>query len=183
MPPHIVAFGASTSTQSINKRFAAYAVSCFPGFTSEILDLNDYPLPLFSVDLEKESGIPAAAVRLYEKMVSSDLLIISLAEHNGSYTAAFKNAFDWVSRHVTKCLENKPMFLLSTSPGQRGGKGVMDAALIRFPIHGAIILDHFSLPGFHANFSDEDGILPEDLRLAFAEKVTSIQDHYGLENF
>ena len=138
---------------------------------------------LYSVLIwKKKEGIPAEANLLYEKMASADLLNISLAEYDGSYTAAFKNLFDWMTRHVTKCWENKKMLLLSTSPGQRGGKGVMDAALIRFPIHGANILEHFSLPGFHDTFSDETGITREELATQFATIIQKVQEHYGMAN-
>lgn len=182
-PKKVVAFGASTSSQSINKKFASFAAGLFTEFEAEILDLNDYPVPLFSIDLEKSNGIPENAVLFYQKMKEADLLIISLAEHNGTYTAAFKNLFDWVTRHVTKCWENQKLFLLSTSPGQRGGKSVMDAALVRFPIHGAEILDHFSFPGFHQHFTPEHGITNEELSISLKEKVNAIKQLYGLDNY
>ncbi|MBL0101186.1 MAG: NAD(P)H-dependent oxidoreductase [Saprospiraceae bacterium] len=34
-----------------------------------------------------------------------DLLIISLAEHNGSYSASFKNILDWASESMAKYSE------------------------------------------------------------------------------
>ena len=91
----IIAFGASSSKTSINKQFAVYAANEFKGATVEVLDLNDYEMPVFSVDKEKESGIPQLAHDFFSKIGSADLLVISFAEHNGSYSAAFKNIFDW----------------------------------------------------------------------------------------
>jgi chromate reductase len=178
----IVAFGASTSKQSINKKFASYAAGFFAESDIKILDLNDYEVTLYSIDREKSDGIPQKVVLFYHDMKEADLLIISLAEHNGSYTAAFKNLFDWVTRYVNKCWENQKLFLLSTSPGLRGGKSVMEAALVRFPIHGAEILDHFSLPGFNQHFTTENGIINEELYTTFSEKVNAINRLYGLDN-
>jgi len=162
-----LAFAASSSRNSINKEFVNYALSQIDSEQKQLLDLNDFALPLYSIDLEKETGIPEAAKRFAQNLDGADLIIISLAEHNGSYTAVFKNLFDWLSRNKTKCFENKKMILLSTSPGARGGRGVMDAALTRFPIHGAEILGHFCLPNFKDNFDAEQGILNTELQSEF----------------
>lgn len=173
---NIIAFGASNSKNSINKQFAAYVAQQFQHSNFELADLNDYPLPLYSVDAEKENGIPENAKKFYEKIQSADLLVISLAEHNGTYTAAFKNLFDWTSRHEQKIFAGKKMFLVSTSPGGRGGLGVMEAALVRFPIHGAEILGHFSLPFFQQNFDAQKGIVNEALNTQFRNLVAEINN-------
>ena len=176
----IVVFGASNSKKSINKRFATYASTFFHDDDIEILDLNDFALPLFSVDLQVENGIHENAISFYNKMQSADLIIVSMAEHNGSYTAAFKNLLDWMSRYESKVFGNKPMLLLSTSPGGRGGKGVMDAALVRFPIHGAEIIEHFSLPKFNENFVDEQGITDPVLKDEFEQAIEKVISNAAL---
>jgi len=85
----IIAFGASSSKTSINKQLATYTANQFQNVSVEILDLNDYEMPIFSVDKEKENGIPQLAHEFYTKLGSADLIIISFAEHNGAYSAAF----------------------------------------------------------------------------------------------
>jgi chromate reductase len=117
----IIAFGASYSRASINKEFAAFAATQFGTHEVEVLDLNDYSLPLFTVDVEKELGQPQAAKDFVAKMEEADALIISVTEHNGNFSAAFKNLFDWASRVKLNMFEGKRMLLLSTSPGQGGG--------------------------------------------------------------
>lgn len=171
----IISFGASTSKNSINKTFAHYTAQQFENANIELLDLNDFALPLFSVDLENEIGIPQNAKDFYLKISRSDLVIISMAEHNGSYAAAFKNLLDWISRFEAKVFANKKMFLLSTSPGGRGGESVMEAALTRFPRHAAEIVEHFSLPNFETNFDLETGILDESLKENFFKKIEIVQ--------
>ena len=94
----ILAFGASNSKESINKILAEYTAKQFENAEVELLDLNDYEMPIFSVDREKHDGIPTLALRFAEKIDASDLLIISFAEYNSTYTTAFKNIFDWISR-------------------------------------------------------------------------------------
>ena len=171
----ITTFGASSSKKSINKTFAHYTAQQFQDATIDFLDLNDYSLPLFSVDLENEMGIPQNAKDFYLKILNSDLLVISMAEHNGSYSAVFKNLLDWISRYEGKVFANKKMFLLATSPGGRGGESVLEAALARFPRHAAQIIEHFSLPNFETNFDLENGILDETLRSSYLSKIESVQ--------
>lgn len=173
----IVAFGASYSSTSINKTFAAYATEFFPANEVEILDLKSFPLPLYTTDLEKEIGKPQAAIDFVEKLATADLLVISVAEHNGSYTTAFKNLFDWASRFKVKMFENKKVLLLSTAPGPRGGLSALQSATARFPIHGAEVLGSFSLPKFADNFAAGQGITDETLKLEFMQVIESAKQH------
>lgn len=148
----IVAFGGSNSTQSINKRLATYAASLFENAEVEVLDLNDFAMPLFSVDLEKEVGQHELAKAFLAKLASADILVISLAENNNNYSTAFKNLFDWSSRITKEVFQQKPMLLLATSPGSRGGASVLEIAHNALPRYGAEINGTFSLPTFGANF-------------------------------
>lgn len=158
----IIAFAGSNSKESINKKLVMYASRLVSGIHVDVLDLNDFELPLFGVDLERENGIPENAHKFLNLIKSSDGIIISLAEHNGAYTAVFKNLFDWISRIESKTFYNKPMLLMATSPGGRGGSSVLQIAKDRFPYHEASIIEVFSLPFFENNFS-EGKITNDDL--------------------
>lgn len=171
----IIAFGASSSSTSINKQLATYAASLFDNCSVEVLDLNDYELPLFSVDKEKANGIPTLAHDFYNQLGTADLIIISFAEHNGAYSAAFKNTFDWISRINGKTFQEKPMLLLATSPGARGGSSVLEIAKNRFPFQGGIVKGSFSLPSFNDNFDSEKGITNAELKNQLLEIVSSIE--------
>jgi NAD(P)H-dependent FMN reductase len=159
MPKKVVAFAASSSSRSINKRLVTYACSLLEGAEVEILDLNDYELPLFSVDREEELGQPQPAQAFLRKIADSDGVIISFAEHNGAYSAAYKNLYDWVSRIQPKVYRDKPMVLLSTSPGGRGGKSVMELAQRQIPRFGGDIRACVSVPSFEDNFDTETGVI------------------------
>ena len=76
----ILAFAASSSSNSINKKLVTYAASLIEDAEIEILDINDYEMPLFSEDREKELGQPDAATRFFNKIGAADALIISFAE-------------------------------------------------------------------------------------------------------
>ncbi len=151
----LLAFAASSSSKSINKQLATYAASLVPGATVEILDINDYEMPLFSQDKEEVLGQPEEAKSFYAKLGQADAIIISFAEHNGSYTAAYKNLFDWTSRIDMKLFQNKPMVLLATSPGPGGAKTVLTAAAGSAPYFAADVKGSLSIPSFFDNFDNE----------------------------
>ena len=153
----IIAFGGSPSKNSINKKLATYAAGLFEKADVEVLDLNDFQMPLFSVDIEKEIGQHPLAQAFLDKIASADILVVSLAENNGNYSAAFKNVFDWCSRINGKVFQQKSMLLMATSDGKRGGATVLEIAKNAFPRYGADIKATFSLPSFYDNFDVEKG--------------------------
>ena len=110
----IVAFGASSSKNSINKELAKYAASRVPESTYEMLDLLDFEMPIYSEDRECEQGVPELASKFKKLIKDSDGIVISFAEHNGVYTSAYKNILDCISviEKVVWC--NKPKFILDT---------------------------------------------------------------------
>ena len=171
----ILVFAGSSSKTSINKQLAVYAGQQFQNAELDILDLNDYEMPVFSVDKEKENGIHNLAHDFYNKIGTADLIVLSLAEHNGAYSSAFKNILDWTSRINNKTFQQKPMLLLATSPGARGGATVLDIASKRFPFQGAEVKGTFSLPTFFENFDAVHGIINPELKNQLLEIVNSIE--------
>ena len=151
---NIIAFAGSNSKNSINKKLAVYAANQVDGAHVDILDLNDFELPLYGIDFEIAHGIPDTAKIFLDKIKSSDGIVLSLAEHNGAYATVFKNIFDWMSRIDGKLWSDKPMLLMATSPGGRGGGSVLEIAKGRFPYMGGNIVADFSLPSFNDNFSN-----------------------------
>ena len=170
----IIAFAGSSSKNSINKQLVTYVASQFENVACEILDLNDYEMPIYSADREKENGIPTLAIDFFEKLGSADLIVVSLAEHNGAYATAFKNIFDWTSRHNNKLFQQKPMLLMATSPGPRGGLSVLEMAMDRFPRHDAQLVGTFSLPNFRDNFDDKNGITNQALQLELQNLLDAV---------
>lgn len=149
----ILAFAGSTSKTSMNKQLVTYSSSLMNDTEVEVLDMNDYTTLLYSVDEEK-NGFPDKMKQLSEMFLACDGFIISLAEHNGSYAAAYKNTIDWLSRIERELFNNKPMLLMAASPGGRGGASVLGAAEAYYPRLGAEIVEVFSFPNFYQNFSD-----------------------------
>ena len=179
---NILAFAASNSSQSINRQLLGHAIALLDGAdvdaTIETLDINDYEMALYSSDREAASGIPEAAHRFYQKIGAADALLISFAEHNGSYSAAFKNLFDWASRIDPKVYQNKPTVMLATSPGAGGAANVLATATKSAPYFGADLKASMSVPSFYDHFDAESGRLVDDglaseLRAAVSQLMVS----------
>ncbi|WP_394132386.1 NADPH-dependent FMN reductase [Shewanella maritima] len=145
----IIAFAATSSRKSINKVLANYTAQLVEGAEVELLDINDYEMPLFSEDREKELGQPQLAQDFFKKLGSADALVIAFAEHNGSYTAAYKNLFDWTSRIDMKVFQNKPTLMLATSPGAGGARSVLSSAVASAPYFAADVKASVSVASFY----------------------------------
>lgn len=179
----LLAFAASNSRQSINRQLVDYAIGLLadgqiegvPAGALEIstLDLNDFEMPIYSIDRQEAGGIPKPAHDFYNTLGAADALLISFAEHNGSYTVAFKNVFDWASRIDMRVYHDKPIVMLSTSPGGGGGGFVLRTAGHLAGYFGNEVLASLAIPRFGENFDAEAGAVsnPEldaELRRALA---------------
>lgn len=167
----VVTIAGSNSQKSINKLLIEYTTRLIGNAQFLNIDLNNYALPIYGEDYEAVNGIPEAVKILDEIIDSADGFVISLAEHNGSYTAVFKNTLDWLSRLDTKIWKEKPMLLMATSPGARGATTILRSARDSFPFLGAKIIETYSLPSFYENFKEGE-IIGADFRVELEAKTT-----------
>lgn len=124
----ILAFAGSLRKDSWNKKLLNIAVGGVRKSGAEItvIDLKDYPLPLYDQEIEDASGIPAKAMELKTLFKQHDALLLACPEYNSSITGVLKNTIDWVSRPVKgeedlAAFKNKLALLISASPGALGG--------------------------------------------------------------
>ncbi|RBW45135.1 NADPH-dependent FMN reductase [Psychromonas sp. B3M02] len=167
----VLAFAASSSQNSINKQLVNYTAKQIENAQVELLDINDYEMPLFSEDREKALGQPELAKAFYQKLGEAEMIVISFAEHNGSYTAAYKNLFDWTSRINMKVFQNKPVIMLATSPGPGGAGSVLASAVGSAHFFAANVKGSVSVPSFYDNFDVEKGELTNP---SLVEKIQSV---------
>ena len=150
----ILAFAASNHSNSINKQLVSHISGKFEGHDVELLDINDYEMPIYSIDREVSSGVP------------------KLAED----FAAFKNIFDWISRIPKRsAFGDKKVFLTATAPGPRGGLTILEIAKARFPYNGGDVIEDFSLPNFSENFDIERGIIDEEKKKELEAKIEKLK--------
>lgn len=176
----ILSFAASNSRHSINRQLLGYAEGFLSDFEVEHLDIHDYEMPIYSIDREQASGIPRQARDFLQKIAQSDGLLIAFAEHNGNYTAAFKNILDWCSRAERDIYKNKVIAMLSTSPGPGGGSRVLDMAVTAAPFFAGNVVASLSVPSFHDNFDTDSGVqtnqeLQRELVAAVGKLATAVK--------
>lgn len=160
--PRILAFAGSTRTESYNKKLAAAAAEAARQAGAEVtlVDLRDYPMPLFDEDLETAEGLPESAVKLRELFLSHDGLIIASPEYNGSLSAVLKNTIDWLSRRQGDeapliCFREKVALLLAASPGGLGGlRALRHLNTILHGIQVIVLPEQKAIPAAHKVFND-----------------------------
>jgi len=113
-PPRILAFAGSARKDSLNRKLLA-------GGEVTLIDLNDYPLPLYHGDLEDAQGLPANAAKLVALITEHPALLVASPEYNSLITPLLKNTIDWCTRAEPNPFEGKVAAVVSASPGQFGG--------------------------------------------------------------
>ncbi len=169
----VIAFGASTSSTSINKALATYAAGLIDNADVTVLDINDYDVPMFSEDKEKEIGQAAGAKDFLSDLAKADAFVISYAEHNGFYPAAYKNLFDWASRIDREIFKNKPAVYLATSPGPGGAQSVLAAAVGSAQYFGGNVKASLSIANFYDVFDMEKGEITDSEIAAQVKQTVS----------
>lgn len=167
--PKILAFAASTRSQSLNKKLAHVVTKRLAahGAQTESIDLADYVLPLYDGDLESQSGVPEAAHRLHEKFRSNEGIFIASPEMNANVSPLLLNIFAWVSRigdhgGMTAAFA-KPVFALgSASPGGFGGyRGLMSLRnSLELQLGARVLPTMVSVGMAHEAFDDAGDLKP-----------------------
>lgn len=174
----ILAFAGSNSSTSINFKLVQYTVGLIGDKQVQLLNMANYPFPLYSEDNEREMGFSNSLVELRNYIMEANGIIISVNEHNSNPSAYFKNVLDWLSRLEKKFLEDTEVLLMSTSPGKRGAIGSLETIEKLLPRFGANISTTYSLPSFYENFDPEKGItdsaLAEKHKMALAQFLSKV---------
>jgi chromate reductase len=123
MPTRILAISGSSRRGSLNGRFLAFAAGAAREIGCEVtlLDLNEYPLPLYNGDLEDRDGLPQSAARLVALIAGHDGLLVASPEYNSMMTPLLKNTIDWCTRADSDPFGGRAAAVLSASPGPFGG--------------------------------------------------------------
>lgn len=119
----LIAGSARQGALSVRLRDAARQSADQAGASTSALDLRALALPVYDGDLEAAQGVPAGATGLRDAIAAHDALLIATPEYNGFPTPLVINAFDWLSRlkDGLAVTANKPVALVSSSPGALGG--------------------------------------------------------------
>lgn len=185
----ILAFAGSTRTNSFNKKLAAAAAKAAEAAGAQVtlIDLRDYPMPLYDGDLEAAEGLPEKARALRELFLSHNALIIASPEYNGSYSAVLKNAIDWVSRKQEgeiplACFKGKVALIVAASPGALGGiRALRHLQSLLMGIQVNVLPEQKAIPNAGSVFG-EDGITDEKVRADVERLGARLAEVAGLMN-
>ncbi len=160
--PSIMVFAGSARKSSFNKMLAKLAAEKAESLGADVtlVDMRDYPLPLYDGDTEEESGLPENAIRFRGLMLKHQGLLLACPEYNGSITPLLKNTIDWISRPsegvpMTAAFQGKTAALVSASPGGLGGmRGLSHVRDILAGIGVHVIPSHASIGSAHSAFNE-----------------------------
>ena len=177
----ILAFAGSTRSGSLNKKALGIAAAAARDSGAEVtlIDLRDFPLPIYDGDLEESDGVPDNAIRLKQLFKANRGLLIATPEYNTSISGVLKNAIDWVTRPVPDeaflaCFNGKIAALLSASLGPMGG--IRAQAHLRQILSGigvTVIPEHWGIPGARPEIFDEHGNLKDENGQLMVRRVGS----------
>ncbi|MFS4459691.1 NADPH-dependent FMN reductase [Bdellovibrio sp. HCB2-146] len=143
--------------------------------TPELVEFNEFPMPMYDGDLEIQKGIPDGVKRLAKKIEEADAIIISSPEYNWSIPGTFKNAIDWLSRLKPVPLENKHICLIGASIGQFAGmRGQIAARVPLQALKAHTYPDYFGLAKAETAF-DEQGHLKDPQQ---TERLKGVVDSF-----
>lgn len=178
--PRILALAGSARKDSFNHKLVKVAAegARSAGADVTVLNLKDYPLPLFDEDLEREEGTPDNASTLKQLFLEHDGLLISSPEYNSSISPLLKNTIDWVSRPVEgeprlAAYQAKVAAIMAASPGALGGlRGLVHVRSILSSIGVIVLPDQVAIPNAYEAF-DETGRLKDERKQASVEGLGS----------
>lgn len=169
--PSILAFSGSTRRESLNTRFLRAAVGAVEqaGGKVTLLNLADYPLPLYQGDLEDREGLPPQARALVDLVHAHDALLIASPEYNTMPTPLLKNTIDWCTRADDDPFPGKVVAVISASPGGLGGIRSLKATqqlLLHLGAH--IVPGNTMLPKAHEAFTEAGELKDERAKKSLA---------------
>lgn len=164
----VLAFAGSSREDSVNKKLVSQAAQIAKdlGATVTVIDLKDYPIPLYDADLESKEGMPDNAKFIRRLMIESQAILIASPEYNKSVSALLKNVLDWTSRSENgqpsrAAYQGKKYAIMSASPGNSGGaRGLIHLRDIIEDIKGTVVPQQVSIPQAYEAF-DENGRLKD----------------------
>ena len=176
MTPRILAFAGSLRRDSFNKKLVPIAArgAREAGAEVTLIDLKDFPLPVFDQDFEAAQGMPENGKKLKQLFIDHNGLLIAAPEYNSSITAVLKNTIDWVSRPAPGepslvAFRGKVATLMSASPGALGGlRGLVHVRSILGNIGVLVLPNQIAVPKAHEAFQP-DGTLKDPKQQAGVE--------------
>lgn len=159
----ILAFAGSNSSTSINQQLIVATSNLIDFAQVDVINLRDYSVHMFGVDIEAEEGAPEKMIELSVLIADYDAFILSTPEHNSMPPAFFLNIIDWLSRINRSIFGLKPIMVMSTSTGARAGVSALAILESTLPRFGGEVSAVYSLPSFNDNFKNNQIVNLEEV--------------------
>jgi chromate reductase, NAD(P)H dehydrogenase (quinone) len=176
--PKILAFAGSLREGSLNKKVLAVAVegAKATGGVITVVDLRDYPMPLYNADEHERNGFDANALEFQELLCEHQGLLIASPEYNGSIPGGMKNVIDWTSRkseRYERCepFRGKHAAMITASPGSFGGIRCLSHLRGVLSIIGVTVLPSEIAVTFASQKFDADGRMKDEATRALLEAL------------
>jgi NAD(P)H-dependent FMN reductase len=155
----ILAFAGSVRKESWNRRVLNVAVQGArdAGAQVTLINLADFPMPIYDADWHEANGVPEGMLRLREQMMLANGLLIASPEYNASITPLLKNTIDWLSQSVEGASGNAPFTnkigaLLGASNGAFGTIRALPHVSYILSNLGVFMLPVVAVPGVSQAF-------------------------------
>lgn len=167
----ILAFSGSSRKDSFNKKMLKIAAAGAEAAGAEVtvIDLADFPMPIYNGDLEDNEGMPEHAQAFKKLLTEHDGLLIASPEYNSSFPALLKNAIDWASRSESpdegglSAYQNKIAAIMCATPGGSGGMKALLFLRLQLEYLSMIVLpNQQSLSQAHQAFDESDDLVEEN---------------------
>ncbi len=175
--PKILAFSGSSRQASFNSKLVKIAASAAKneGVEVTIVNLGDFPMPIYNADLETEQGLPEHASRFKQLLVEHDGLLISSPEYNSAFSPLLKNVIDWASRSESDdepplvAFRGKYAAIMSASPGALGGlRGLVFLRMLLSNIGITVIAEQQAISQAHTAFNQGGTLIDQKKQLAIS---------------
>lgn len=168
--PKILAFAGSLREASYNKKVLKIAAKGAENAGAEvsIIELNDFPLPIYNPDEHERNGDNEFALKLQRLLRASDGFLISSPEYNGSVSGALKNAIDWASRPNDEfpreeIFREKFGAIMTAGPGSFGGlrtlahlRGILTSVGVN------VLAKEIAVPFVNEKLNESDGQMMDE---------------------
>ena len=134
----ILGICGSLRQESWNRKLLVNILDIADGNEAETAVFDLKGIPMFNPD-DEEAGTPIEVARLQEAVEGADAVIIACPEHNGSMSAALKNAIEWLSRGRNS-IAGRVFYLVGASPGRSGATRMHVHASYSLESEGGLVL-------------------------------------------
>ena len=165
----ILAFSGSARVGSYNHKLVQIAAAGArqAGAEVTVINLADYPMPLFNQDLETTDGMPEPARAFKELLIAHDGFLIASPEYNSAFSPLLKNAIDWASRREGDearllAFSGKAAVIMAASTGALGGlRGLVFLRMLLGNIGMVVLPDQHAIPHAEQAYAGDGSLLDE----------------------